>query len=309
MSVDFTRGGYRGDPVEEHFKWFTARHMPFWWHFREVLRASDRASAHWRRSDGADLSKDEHGELVALSLLNYAVYTGMAEALAFLKEMGTTLSTTTQQQSSGSGVVPLYSTSASGILLHAEGANVLDHHAEWPARRLFEARRSWKAAYSSLYTSFNALCNIVCVVVGQKPVFKKTRPAVWNYSPKDALNLARGMGCAKLVDPLGRCKDRLEIRDHLDHYWLIWHNIVGGKLLLDEGFEKGRLPTHPKSEVSLKIDAYERARNDMEGSADDFNRVYRELAVKDGPLDQYLLAKCWAVDYSDSPHGGQRPLP
>ena len=159
QTVDFTKGGYRADVVEETFRDFTVSYMPFWWHFREVLRASDRAASHWQQANGAVLPDNDQRELVALSLLNYAVYTGMAEALAFLEQMGFELARTTL-----------------------------------PPWRLFEVRRFWKAMYSSLYTSFNALCNIVYVVVGQRPTVKQTAIGVWNYTPKDAVNIANAKG-------------------------------------------------------------------------------------------------------------------
>ena len=86
-SIDFTKGGYQGDAIEETFKPFSTHYMPFWWHFREVLRASDRVSFHWKKPDSTVLSDDEQRELVALSSLNRAVYRGMADALAFLEQM------------------------------------------------------------------------------------------------------------------------------------------------------------------------------------------------------------------------------
>lgn len=276
LEIDFTRGGYRGDVVEETFKGFSAQHMPSWWHFREVLRASHAASPWWKKTDGTAISDNEQRELVALSLLHYAVYTGMAEAVAFLEQMGSELSRTTV-----------------------------------PGWRLFEVRRVWKAMYSSLYTNFNALSNIVYVVVGQKPVLRKKAGKVWNYSPKDALNLVEGRELKDLLKPLRRCDDRLEIRHHLDHYWLIWHSIVRGKFLLDKNFKKGYVPIHPEAEVSAEIDAHQLAIEHVLGCATDSDQIYGELATKGGYLDQYVSAKGWKIDYSDygPPHNGQRPLP
>jgi hypothetical protein len=271
-----SQGGYKGDVVEETFKPFSSLYIPFWWHFHEVLRASDRASPLWRKSDGVALSDDEQRELVALSSLNYAVYTGMAEALAFLEQM------------------------------RCELLRTMD-----PGWRLFEVRRLWKAMYSSLYTGFNALCNIVCVVVGERSPFGEKPGRIWNYTPKDAYKLVNGKGIRELTEPLCRCRGRLEIRSHLDHYWTIWHEIVQGRFLLDKNFKRGYMPIHPDAEVSLEVDAVELAYEHVVESAKDFNLIYRELAVKDGYLDQYLLAKGWEIDYSDygPPHNGQRPLP
>lgn len=309
-TIDFTKGGYRGDPVEEAFKPFTAKHLPFWWHFREVLRASDRASGHWKASDGSALSDAEQRELVAVSLLNYAVYTALAEAISFVQEMEDELGLPPPvEPTSGSGFFRVDGTLSTGTSsTYQQGLPV--EGAEPPGRQLFEVRKAWRAAYSSLYTSFNALCNIICVVVGDKPVLKSEQP-VWNYTPKNAINLVSGRGLPSLLDPLKQCRNRMEIRDHLDHYWVIWGTIVGGKLLFDKDFSKGRVPIHPRTEVSADIDAVQRAFDDIEDTAQDFNLVYRQLAVRDGFLDQHLRSKGWQIDYSNygPPHGGQRPLP
>ena len=71
------------------------------------------------------------------------------------------------------------------------------------------------------------------------------------------------------------------------------------------------MPIYPEVEVSPEVDAVELAYGHVVESAEDFNLVYRELAVEDSYLDQYLLAKGWEIDYSDygPPHNGQRPLP
>ena len=63
--IDFSKGGYKGDPVEEMFKGFTAQHLPYWWHFREVLRASHLPSIHWQKQTGGQLSQEEAKDLVA----------------------------------------------------------------------------------------------------------------------------------------------------------------------------------------------------------------------------------------------------
>jgi hypothetical protein len=276
MQIDFTKGGYEGDVVEETFKPFTVPHVPFWWQFREVLRASDRASHRWKKSDGTDLSDDAQRELVALSLLHYTVYHGIAEAITFFEQMGCELSQTVA-----------------------------------PGWRIFQVRRSWKAMYSSLYTSFNALCNVVCVVVGQKSPFGEDPTRIWNYTPKRALDLVKGRGIKALVEPIGRCRERLEIRDHLDHYWTIWLSITQGRFMMDENFEKGYVAIRPKDEVLPTVDAHKLASDHLVQSAQDFNLIYREIAVKDGYLDQYLSSNKWMVDYSDygPPHDKQRPMP
>jgi hypothetical protein len=275
-NVDLAKGGYQGDPIEEMFKTFTSSHLSFWWHFREVLRASHAASPNWKRSDSTALLDGEQRELIALSLLNYAVYTGIGEAIAFFDQM----------QNELNSAIP---------------AN----------KRIFEVRRLWKARYSSLYSSFNALCNIVCIVVGQKSPFGNDPRRVWNHTPKNACDLVNGRDFKALSDPVARCRGRLEIRDHLDHYWVIWHSISQGRFLFDDNFTKGYVPIHPATEVSITIDARKRAHDDVEDTSDDFNLIYRELVVTGGFFDKYLQAKDWKIDYLDygPPHNGQRPLP
>jgi len=276
VNVDFSKGGYQGDIIEETFKQFTVKSMPFWWHFREVLRASQLASPHWTKADGAALSDDEQKELVALSLMNYAVYTGIAESLAFLEQLQFEVFRTT-----------------------------------FDSWRIFDARRHWKATYSTLYSSFNALSNIVCIVVGLKPPLGEKRGKVWNYSPSSAYRLVNGKGINTIAEPLRRVTQRLEIRSQLDHYWLIWHGIVQGKFLIDKNFTKGYVPLDMGADVSLDVDAIGLAREHLIKSVEDFNVIYRELSVAGAFLDQYVSARGWMVDYSDygEPHNGQRPKP
>ncbi len=308
--INFDKGGYQGDAVEEAFKPFTTQRMPFWWHFREVLRASDRASPHWRTSDGSVLPDEGQRELVGVSLLNYAVYTALAEAITFLQEIEDELGLPAPVgPTSGSGFWRVDGTLSTGTTSTYQ-QELPDTEAGFPGRQLFQVRRAWKALYSSLYTSFNALCNIVCVVAGKKALLKKTEP-VWNYTPKNAIDLVTEAGLKPLTEPLLRFKQRMEIRHHLDHYWLIWHTISHGKLRFDSDFAKGRLLIRPEVELSLGIDAHQRALEDIEGSAGDFNLIYRQMAVSNGFLDKYLHAMDWKIDYSGygPPHAGQRPLP
>jgi hypothetical protein len=85
--IDFSQGGYGGGPDEEFFKWFTIPHMEYWWYFREVLRGSQFVAPYWKKTDGTVLSDDEQKELIAISLLSYAVHTGIVEALTFFDHM------------------------------------------------------------------------------------------------------------------------------------------------------------------------------------------------------------------------------
>lgn len=275
-TLDLTRGGYGGDAIEEAFKPFTGQFMQFWWHFREVLRSSPSLSPHWARLDGSPMPDEEQRELVALSLLNYSVYVGVGEALTFRDRLR--------------------------YFLNAQLV---------PQQRTFQVKRVWKAAYSSLYTSFNSLANIVYVLVKQVSAFGEDPANPWNYTPKKVLDLVKGRGLPELAEPLQHCKDRLVIRDHLDHFWFIWHSIVPGRFLIDENFTKGYTPLRPESEVSTKTDAYARCEQDIQECAADYNAVYEILSVSGGWLDKYLQAKGWVVDYSDfgCPHNGTRPKP
>lgn len=274
-SVNFGRGGYQGDVIEEAYKRFTTTSMPFWWQFREVLRASQEVSPNWKKVAGTPLSDDEQKQLIALSFLNYAVYTGIAEAMASLQQMKYSLGKT---QPDG-----------------------------W---RIFEVRRTWKATYSSLYSSLNALSNIVCVVIDNNSPFGDHPGKIWNYTPKKAIAVASRKKIRNIQAPLERCSKMLEIRDHLDHYWLIWVSIRQGRFLMDGDFEKGRVPLR-QSEIKFSIDAEQLAISHLNKLVKDFNLIYRELSIDGGFLDQYLTAKGWIVDYTNygPPHNGKRPKP
>jgi len=278
--IDLTRGGYGGDDIEEGFKWFTGEHMEYWWHFREVLRATDRKStAHWRMIKGLVMSDDDHRKLIAVSQLNYAVYTGIAEALSFYDD----------------------------LRLNAANGNI------------FYTRRAWKSLYSSLYGSFNAFCNLVYVIVFNKSPFgdKPTEP--WNQTPGMVIAQAKKCNKASIVDVIERCQDRLQIRNHLDHWWTIWTGFIQdgqtGKLdfKLDHNFKKGYILLEAELEVdwSKAFDAVQRALDEITGCADDFNSIYKEMARTGGALDKYLTDNAWEIDYSEfgEPHNGKRPSP
>lgn len=276
QKIDFSKGGYGGDSTEEMFKSFAASHIPYWWHFREVLRASPKAKPHWQDASGNPLSKNEYEELVAVSLYNYQVYTCLMEALTFYEQV---VHEVNRHNTSGS--------------------------------RVFEVRKNWKAAYSSLYSSFNALCNLILVVIAIRPVYKKNTPdLVMNYGPKDAIAFLKA-NHPQLHIHAKSCQVILDIRSHLDHFWVIWQHISHRRFMIDENFTKGYLVTDPATEVNSRTDAIQKLRDDLLGMADAFNEVYEELSIQGGFLDQYLAAKGWKVDYSDfgAPHNRERPKP
>jgi hypothetical protein len=272
--IDFSKGGYQGGFDEELFKFFTQSYMEYWWFFREVLRASDRVAQYWKYSSGKLLRDDDQKELVGLSLQNYAVHTGIAEALTYFDEMVSELN------------------------------RILS-----PMRR-FEVRRLWKATYSSLYTSFNALCNIVYVLGNQVSVFGKKKGKIWNYTPAEVLDFTRKSNLVNIYTALENVKQSLVIRDHLDHYWTIWVSIDQGQFLMDSNFTaKGHLLLYPEKELQASEDALNRAHKDIIEIASQYNIVYRELCIPGtGLLDNYLQHKNWIIDYSNyQPHNG-RPV-
>jgi len=274
--IDLTRGGYGGDDIEEGFKWFTGEHMEYWWHFREVLRPEQQKSdkKHWHRLDGHSLTDDDWKTLIALSMTNYAVYTGISEALAFFEQMSNELYRTT-----------------------------------FNASRVFEVRRAWKAMYSSLYGSFTALSNVICMVVGKKTVFKNAA-GNRNYDPGDAKEVVQAIPA--ILKPFGDCQQRLEIRNQLDHYWLIWHGIEQGQFFIDRNFsQKAHLVIDPANDAQVDLDAYEKARYDLTSCASKFNLIYKEMAITGGSLDAYFTHNGWYIDYSEfgEPHNGKRPSP
>ena len=199
--IDFTKGGYTADRVEERFKPITSDKMEFWWHFRELLRPSLSPSVLWR--DGKNQLPDEdQRQLVGLSLVNYHVYTSIAEAITYQKELETAVCGT----------------------------------------EIFDVRRLWKAGYSSLYTSFTALSVIVNYVAFQRNFFRKITPHLLNWMPGDAVREARTRSSPDLLGPLEACERIMAIRHHLDHYWLIWMAGGIKTFKFDTGFSLGRIP-------------------------------------------------------------------
>jgi hypothetical protein len=263
--IDITKSGYNGDAIEEMFKWFTAHNMPFWWHFREVLRASDRENSHWINIEtNIQLKNDELKELIGISLLMYQNYTCLAEAISFFEQVNFELNKSNSM-----------------------------------ASRTFEVKKYWKASYSSLYSSFIALCNLLVVVADKKPVLTNGH----NYN----------VNCAKKIssfnEHITNISNCLEIRHHLDHFWLIWVKINKGVFEYDGEFKKGFLRLNHDNKDSR--DGLMKLHSDIHEISNIFNSIYEELSVENGYLDQYLNYKGWRIDYSDygEPHYGKRPRP
>lgn len=307
--IDFSRGGYRGDSIEEHFKWFTTQHMEYWWHFREVLRPADRKyhrrqnqpkllpkwwrkkgltslnrrlplcyRTGWRKKGVGKLANEDYEELIALSLLNYAVYTGIAEALSFFTEM---------QQA------------------------VLQHDG-------FRSKRNWKSLYSSLYTSFNAFIQVVSVVIGKKRHYSSVvkengKKYGWTLKKlKDRMDKdgspSKALGAT--IEVLDRCNTRLQIRHQLDHWWTIWTKL-DYRFLMDPEFRNtGFVQLDPEAnQWENGVDIVQKSIDDIVSCMRDFNLIYKEMAVEGGYLDQYLDSQGWFIDYSNyHPHNG-RPKP
>ncbi len=281
QDIDFTQGGYGGDAIEETFKPFTQKYMEYWWQFREVLRAPQAKvnpdqNCVWWKTGHTPLSDEEWTDLIGISLTHYSVYTNMADAISFFNELGSELNRNTST-----------------------------------GEHLINIRRTWKAIYSSLYSSLNALSNLVTIVVTQKPrVEVKPNHEVWNYTPRSTRDLVQGRGINQIANPLKRCIDRMIIRDHLDHYGLIWCSIGQNHFFIDSNIVKGQIVIDPTT-VKYDLDAMQRVQVDLTSFAEDFNMIYREIAISGGYLDTYLQSRDWVIDYSNfgPPHNGQRPKP
>jgi hypothetical protein len=270
--IDLTRGGYGGDSIEEEFKWFTGNTMEYWWHFREVLWAADRKStAHWRMIDGSVMCDDDHRKLIAVSLLNYAVYTGIAEALSFFFDLKSSI---------------------------AQG-------------NLFHTRRAWKSMYSSLYSSFNAFSNLAYIVICNKSPFGKDPTNPRNPSLQTIKDELGKVNASYAIQAIENTQARMEIRNQLDHWWTIWTGFIQEdatqpiKFKLDHNFRKGYILLEADQEVDWKraYDALQRGIDEITGCAVDFNHIYKEMARTGGALDKYLTDNGWELDYS--PFGEQ----
>lgn len=272
--IDFSKGGYQGDTVEEMFKGFTEIHMPYYWYFREVLRASDRRKEHWQKITGGLLTEEETNDLVAISMIMYHVYTCLGEAISFTQTLEYELNKFT-----------------------------------FNPTRHFEVKKNWKAAYSSLYTSVTSISNLVLIVEGQKLLYEYYPDGTpKNYSPGNAVTFFKSRN--KLFsDIIKNCQDRLEIRNHLDHYWTIWTGIGQGVFKFDKDFSKGYVVTRPPTGGQSGIDARSKLNEDIVNTAKDLDTLFLELSRPGGSLDKYLNTKGIVIHYSDYgvPHNGQRP--
>lgn len=279
--LDLNKGGYGGDDIEEEFKWFTSQHMEYWWHFREVLRpVLDKKEAYWKRIDGKPMSDADHKKLIAVGFLNYAVYTGIAEAFSFFHDLR---------------------------------SNVAQ-------RSIFGTRRAWKSTYSSLYSSFNAFCNLVHVIICNKSPFGRDDNNPWNPPTSTILKELQKVNANAAINVIEDCLNQLEIRNQLDHWWTIWIGFVEDphthqvKLRLDRNFQKkGYILIEPDKELNLEhgFDLVQRTIDELTSCAQGFNRIYKEIAITGGHFDTYLGKNGWLIEYQDygPPHNQQRPQP
>lgn len=272
--------GYKGDIVEEYFKPFSSQYMEYWWHFREILQASDRFSAIWKTcGNNAPLSDEDQQQLIGISMLNYTVYLAVVEALTFYDDM-----------------------------------NIELHRFLSPFRG-FIIRKLWKATYSSLYTAFNALSNIVHIVVYKQSVTKiNSKGEISTQTAGSIVNKLRGdadTNLQQLGDLLKKCQDNLEIRTQLDHFWTMWMRLQQGEFLIDKDYKKGQIIVYPDVEAQLKDDALKLTYNHIIELVTTFNEIYRDLASKGGYLDKYFDDRNWYVDYGNFGFYDEqrRPLP
>jgi hypothetical protein len=167
-------------------------------------------------------------------------------------------------------------------------------------------KKNWKAAYSSLYSSYIAFCNMLVVVIGKRDILKNGR----NYSAQNAKSVLKQY--SEMGNILENCSDHLKIRHHLDHFWLIWMSVEKGEFLIDSDFEKGYVRLgYPSKNYNNWLDGQVRLNEDIFGISKNFNALFIELSKVEGYLDQYLAFKGWEIQYTDygPPHYGERPKP
>jgi hypothetical protein len=240
-----------------------------------VLRASDRRKEHWQKITGGPVTEEEAKDLIAISMIMYHIYTCLGEAISFTQTLEYEL-----------------------------------NKFSFNPTRQFEVKKNWKAAYSSIYTSLNAMCNLSMVIAGNQSVFKRENGVdVWNYTPKDVIKDLNKKSFYLFSSTIQNCLNRLEIRNHLDHYWTIWTEIRQGAFKFDKDFSKGYVVTSPPTEGKSGIDGRIRLNEDIINTAKDFDTLFLELSRLGGSLDKYLNTKGIIIDYSDygAPHDGQRP--
>lgn len=257
---------YRGDEVEERFASYTKSRMPCWWEFRERLRASDRASNHWRTAaDVTEVADDTvQTELVALSLLHYGVYKGIAEALHHLEALNDAL---------------------------------CDSDAESQTRR-FTVLLCWKAMNSSLYTSFESARQLVGELF-TRPGAKKARGSkIGEHRWKNTKSKLP----PTLIDQFEKMNRALETRHQLDHRWPIWCQIDDGKFLIDRDHSASHVVLRPEVELGENPEAMQDgvafSERLIDSTADGLNVVYEALLT--GALDSYLSAVGCVVTAGDS---------
>lgn len=273
MTLDLQKGFYHGDVIEESFKHFTFSCMPHWWHFREIIYATPKESDHWKKDDGSRLPDDEQRNLVSLSLAHYAVYTGIAESVSFVKQV--------------------------------------EHQLRQPQPDVFEIRKAFKAAFSSLYSGFNAHSNVVYNVMSPLVAGHVSK---WGALPSTVIKFLEKNGFNSLARNLKRCNNSLEMRHHLDHYWTLWIRIEAsssgqGLLLLDKEFEKGYAPLREKR-IHPETNGINYAYKHIITIANLFNSNYKFLSVRKGYFEKFLIARHIKVDYSGlGYYKGKRPKP
>jgi len=252
---------FTGGLDEEIFKKFTANNLLHWWHFRALLRANLKSQDYWQDSERNRLPDSEQAELIALSLMNYHVHSGIFEASIFQNE------------------------------LELELAKLMN----LDTLKMINLRRFWKAAYSSLYTSYNAVCNIIYVLVTGESVFgkNKNRENPWNYTPSKTKNLLERYDHNVLYKLVFDSEQYIEIRNHLDHFWTIWTGFKGERFVMDDNFRKGRIIVDPDKELSATIDVTYKLQQDIFGLVKNLDAIYEFITqpMDTNLLENYLLKK------------------
>lgn len=264
---------YGGDPIEMNFRPWSCIHLPFYWHFREVLRQSPTRSDNWLSRNGDVLGDPEQLVLVRISLYSYHCFTSFVDAMETLRE----------------------------LRAYVDGGKVYD---------ILYIKRTFSNGFTSIYRAVSAICNVVDELCNMPGPTQKSRPKSKILQELEKHSSFDSRECARL---LRKADEKLAPRTHLDHYHLAWilADPKARVFLVDrEIVTKGiiRLEQPGLDQFENGFDILFRYITDASAIC---NQVYQILAKKDGLLDVFLSSKSWRVNYKDygEPWNGQRPIP